>query len=318
MRSKIIIAVFAGCLLSGLPAWAGQARRSEIPATAKWVVHFDVQAITNSQIGQGMMDLISDQNSPIPQDKIAKAGKIWDRLNVVTSLTFYGCTYEKADAVVVAKLDYDEADILNMLGVASHGEHKIYNTGKKEHKCRQAAGKHFVCLYDARTIVASGNESSLKDALDLLDGQGKSLTSNDPIGKMLGAKKGTFMVAAIEDVNKMVETLQEKMTEKRPRQGALLAKCRNLRLEVGELDGMIFGEAKATLATMEDAINVQKAAQGMLALGMLAQEENDRLTELLGAVEIKQQDSNCAIQVQLASRDILEGMKDKLEQRSDK
>ena len=317
MRSKIIIAVFAGCLLSGLSAWAGEARQSDIPATATWAVHIDVEAMTNSQIGQGMMELISDENSPIAREKVAKAEKIWDKLKDVRSLTFYGRTYDQQDAVVIAKLDYDKDEIMETLGVGSHGEHEIYGTGDKKHKWHHAGGKHFVCLYDAKTVVASKNKKSLEETLDLLDGEGESLTSSHSLSKMLGSKKGAFMVAAVQDVDKMVEAMQEKMVNGQRGKGALLAKCRNLRLEVGELGGMIFAEAKATLDTPEDAVNVEKAAQGMLALGMLAQQENERLTGLLQAVEIDRQESNCAIQVELAFEDVLDGMEDKLERRAD-
>ena len=146
-------------------ALAGPPVESDIPASAKWVVHFDAEALTASRIAKGAMELIRAKDSPLPQKKVQKALKIWEKLADVKSLTLYGCTYDKTDAVLVAKLDYDKAEVMKLLGIRTHDGHKIYTTGGKG---RHRSRKHFVCLYDATTIVASQNEDRLAEALDLL------------------------------------------------------------------------------------------------------------------------------------------------------
>ena len=318
MKARMMIGAVLGCVLAGWPVWAGPVERDVIPAGAKWAVHFDVETIRGSRIGEGMMKLISDENSPVRQDKINKAENIWARLEDVRSLTFYGCTYDKKDAVVVAKLDYDKSEILEVLGIGSHEGHEIYSAGGKEHKWHSAGVKHFVCLYDATTIVASGSEKGLKEALDLLDGRGRTLRADQPLSKMLETEKGAFMVAAVQNVSEMVEALQEQMVKKGAGHGALLKTCQSLRLEVGELKATMFAKMDAALKTTEDAANVQQAAQGMLALGMLQQQENERLAELLRGIKIDLQGKDFSVRVELASDDILARAQEKLKQRADK
>ena len=337
MTSRMVFGTVVGCVcvMAASAALAGPAVRSDVPAEAKWLVHFDFEAITNSKIGEGAMELITAEDSIVPEEKAKKAKKMWSKLEDVKSVTLYGFSLDKKDAVVIARLDYDKAEILEMLGIQSYGDHEIHSIGAKGQKCRKTDGqgkcpktsqesrhkghkvhskgqKGFVCLYDDKTIVASGNRGGLEQALDLLDGEGKSLEPNQGLGRMLKADEGNFVVAAVEDLSKMVGTLQEKMGEKGRRHGALLKKCKSLRLELGEVNGEMVAKLDATLVSVEDAETALQATQGMLALGMLQMGEDERVVKLLQTVEIKQQGDKLAIQAQSPVEDILSEMRAKL------
>ncbi|NIA06318.1 MAG: hypothetical protein GWP14_01565 [Actinobacteria bacterium] len=314
MKSRIVLGTMVGCVcvLAASSAWAGPAVRSDVPAAAKWVVHFDFEAITDSEIGERAMELITAENSIVPQAKAEKAEEIWSKLKDVKSVTFYGSTFDKTDTVVIARLDYDKAEIMEMLGVQSYGEHKIHSMAAKGRKCLVKARQGFVCLYDDTTIVASRNQDRLEQALDLLDGQGRSLGPNQALGNMLQADKGSFVVAAVQDLNTIMETLQEKMVKKGQQHVTLLKKCESLRLEFGEADGEMVVKLDATLVSAEDAVTAGQAAQGMLALGMLQMGEDQRMLRLLQAVKIEQQDNKLAIQAQAPVEDIMSKMRAKL------
>ncbi len=310
--SKIVFGTIVACVLVASSALAGPPVESHIPASAKWVMHFDAEAFTASRIAKGAMELIRAKDSPLPQKKVQKAVKIWEKLADVKSLTLYGCTYDKTDAVLVAKLDYDKAEVMKLLGIRTHDGHKIYTTGGKGH---HRGRKHFVCLYDGTTIVASQNEDRLAEALDLLDGRGKPLKANKPLAKMLSCGEGAFMVAAVQDVRKMVAALEDKKGQKKVRRhAALLKKCESLRLELGEADDQVFTDLNATLSSKEDATNIQLFAQGMLALGMLHQQDDERLAKLLQGIKTEQQDDEFSVQIQFPVKDILTKARDKLEQ----
>ena len=313
MRTKMIIRTIVGCVFLAFPAWAAPVERANIPDSSKWVAHFDVEALTASRIGLGTMELIRDNASAVTQEKVQKAEKIWDILADVKSLTFYGRTLDKMDVVVVAKLDYDKADIMKLLGIHSYGEHEIYATGPKGQECSSRGKAHFVCLYDKNTIVATRNQDRLKEALDLLDGRGKTLRTNRPLSKMIDSKPGSFMVVAVQNVNEMVAARQDKEANKNMGgRAALLKKCQDLRLEVGESDAAVFAGLDITLKSTEDAANVQQAAQGMLALAMLNAGEDETMLKTLQSIKIDLQENNLAIQVQSPVKDILSKMQDKL------
>ncbi len=308
---KILFGMIVTCVLLASSAWAGPPVESDIPASAKWVVHFDAEALTASRIAKGAMELIRAKDSPLPQKKVQKALKIWEKLADVKSLTLYGCTYDKTDAVLVAKLDYDKAEVMKLLGIRTHDGHKIYTTGGKGH---HRSRKHFVCLYDATTIVASQNEERLGEALDLLDGRGKALKAGKPLAKMLSCSEGTFMVAAVQDVRKMVAGLEDKKGKKKMRRhAALLKKCESLRLELGEVNDKVFANLNATLSSKEDAANIQMFAQGMMALGMLHQQDNEKLAKLLRGIKTEQQNDEFSVQIQFPVKDILSKAREKLE-----
>jgi hypothetical protein len=310
-ETKILFGTIVACVLVASSALAGPPVESHILASAKWVMHFDVEAFTASRIAKGAMELITAKDSPLPQNKVQKAVKTWEKLADVKSLTFYGCTYDKTDAVLVAKLDYEKAEVMKLLGIRAHDGHKIYTTGGKG---RHRGLKRFVCLYDGTTIVASQSEDRLEEALDLLDGRGKPLRANKPLGKMLSCGEGTFMVAAVQDVRKMVAALEDKKGQKKVRRhAALLKKCEGLRLEFGEADDKIFANLNATLSSKEDAMNIQRFAQGMLALGMLHQQDDKRLAKLLRGIKTEQQDDEFSVQIHFPVEDILTKVRDKLE-----
>ena len=317
MRTRMIIKTIVGCVFLVSPALAGPAVRSDIPDSAKWVAHFDVEALTASQIGRGAMELIRNNASAITQQKVQKAEKIWKIFADVKSLTFYGCTLDKTDAVVVAKLDYDKADIMKLLGIHSYGDHDIYATGPKGQECQGMEKTHFVCLYDKNTIVASRKQERLKEALDLLDGRGRPLRTNQPLSKLIGPAQGSIVVFAAQDVNKMVENLQKKQgREERRSHAAALKKCQSLRLEMGEANAKMFTNLNGVMTSNEDATNVQQAAQGLLALAMLHSQDDERVTKILQDVKIDLEGSNVALQMQFSVEDILAKMQDKLEQRA--
>ena len=116
----------------------------------------------------------------------------------------------------------------------------------------------------------------------------------------------------------IIETLRERMLSGHIGNGALLRKCQGLRLEVGELDSAVFGKVDASLSNAEDAAMVQQAAQGMLALVMLHQDQNNGSTKLLQGIKINLDGSNFSIRAEINSVDILDGAKEKLRSRADK
>jgi hypothetical protein len=285
--------------------------------------------------------LIATNNGLVPAGKNEEAEKMWSKLKEAKSLTLYGSSFKATDAVVIAKLDYDKPKMI--IDMHTYGDQQIYSAGAKEHQCfkvmrqqkmredntegrdqkdkslwnkLQAKNSHgFVCLYDDTTIVASGNQARLGQALDILDGQEESLGKKQTLGEMFRSEKGSFMVVGIQNMSEIAGPLQEEMAQQGQPQGALLKNCESLRLELGEADGEMLAKLNATMTSTEDATAIQQVAQGMLALGMMQMGEDERVASLLQAIKIEQKDDTLAIEIKhsfKAVKDILSEMQSKL------
>jgi len=300
-------------------AFAGAPIRGQIPQSATWVAHFDFEAITASAAGNGLIKLISAEDAPVPDEHVEKALALWKKLGDVKSVTLYGSSPAPTDAIVVANLKkYDKAEVMKMVGITgqspttAHGDHTIYTFVAKK-KAPGAGLKRYGCFYSEGVIVAGADLAKVKEVLDLLDGKGKALDSNNPLTGMLTPAKGSFVVAAAVDVAKMVKAMGEATPEKTEAKGhaALLAKVQTARLEVGEVGQNLFGTIELTMATEEDAENVSMAVQGIRAIVMLQQnrkpdtQQAKDIIKLAQAIKIGAEGKTVTLQIQWPVADAL-------------
>ena len=272
MRTTTLGVLVAGALVA-VPAFAGPPDTSRIATSAKWVMHMDVQAVTASALATGVKDLI-------PAGGPALAAK-WEGLKAVRSVTLFGPTADKAQAVAVADLDYNKPDVMKILGIAAgadteaHGNHAIYTFTAKGHRAIAGTKQH-VCFYDGSTIVAGGQLESVKATLDLLDGKAEGLGATTALGQMLVPVEGSLLLVAVQDVGELTAG----------RGSSALHNVMDVRIECGEASEDAFFTCGMTLWTEDDAALIEQMAQGALAMMKLRFQDNEKITRFLGSVEV--------------------------------
>lgn len=327
MKKRAILAVVAIVLTSSW-AVAGPPVKSRIPDTAKWAVHLDVEAITNSEIAGGILNLISGEDSPVPKERVEKAVKFWEVLGNLKSVTLYGPTSREADAVAVADHRYEEAEVKKVLEITedsptqTYGDHTIYTfTPRKKRKRAKQPDKQLACFHSKGIVVAGADLNRVKEILDLLDGEGKPITKDNPLAEMLTPSKGSLMVAAAVDLDKMVNALAKKTVRGRKRRhSALLKKFRSARFELGEANENVYAVLYVTMATEEDAVNIHMMAQGIRAMMLFGHEEENngktrKIAEMAKATEMSRKDKSVSVSIKYPVEDALTlihtGMKEK-------
>ena len=316
MKRAILAAVVI--VMGSSWALAGPPVKSRIPDTAKWAVHLDIEAITNSTVAGGILEMISAEDSPVPKERVEKAVKFWEILGKVKSLTLFGPTCKETDAVAVADHRYEEAAVKKVLEITdasptqTYGDHTIYTfTPKKKRKRAKQPGKRLACFHSDGIVVAGADLARVKEVLDLLDGKGKPLTKDNPLTEMLTPAKGSFVVAAAVDLDKIAKKVPaKKNARRRKRHVALLKKCRSARFELGEANENVYAALSVTMATEEDAANIHMMALGIRAMVLFGHEEENngkagKIAEMVKATEISHKDKSVSVSIKYPVEDVL-------------
>ena len=296
MRTTTLGVLVAGALVA-VPAFAGPPDTSRIATSAKWVMHMDVQAVTASALATGMKDLI-------PAGGPGLAAK-WEGLKAVRSVTLFGPTADRAQAVAVADLDYNKPDVMKMLGIATgadteaHGDHAIYSFTAKGHRAIAGTTQH-VCFYDESTIVAGGQLESVKATLDLLDGEAEGLGATTGLGQMLAPVEGSLILMAVQDVAELVAG----------RGPSALQNVKGVRIEFGEASQEAFFTCRMALRTEQDATMIEQMAQGVLAMLKLRFQDNEQITGLLDGVQVVRDGTSVSTSVRHPVQGVLSALQD--------
>ena len=302
-------------ILVASPVLAGPATTDHIPDSARWVAHVNVEAATASELAKGMMSLITGDGSPVPVEQANKAAEFWKRMGDVKSVTLYGSTYDENDAVALATLRYNEAEIKTLLKIDANGEIHEYGDITFHSFIAKARGKNaqrFICFYDNATLVAGGNLDALEAAVDLLDGKAGGLAKDNPLRDMLSPARGSFFVAAVPDVAQAVAARKGKVN---PKHARMLKKADSLRLEFGEDNEQVFATVGVTMLEEKDAVSLQKLAEGLLGLAAMQTEGNEELSKILDKVVVEREDRTVTLDIEYAVESVLDKMGQMMEKR---
>jgi len=310
MKTRLTAAAL--CVLMASTAFAGPADTTAIPDSAKWVVHVDVAAATASDIATGMMAIITGKDSPVPAAEAAKATEAWKFASDINSLTLYGPGPNEAEAVAIVSAKYDEATIKTMLKItaqsatAAHGGHVIYTFAGKDKAGRPRT--QYGCFYDKSTMVGGALIANVKAALDVMDAKAgaKALTKDNPLTAMLTPSKGSFMLVAAADVDKMVAQAAKAAPAAADPVAGMAAKAQDVRLELGEADANAYVNVSANMLAEDDAKSIQAALNGLIAMGMFRAGNDPDAMTLLQAIKVDAKGKNVSIDISLPVKTILD------------
>ena len=301
---KRAVLILTAVALLAMPTFAAGPNTKQIPNTSTWAAHLNVAELYVSSLAEGALKLITGEDSPIPGKGAQKALAGWKKLGDVKSVTLFGPGPDPAQAVAIAELKYDQAKVMEMLGIVQdagavqkHGDHEIHSFAVQNPKTEKGETR-MICFYSGSVLVGGAKLDCIKAALDVLDGEGKALDDKNPLTEMLQVNKGSFAVVAAIGIDKMLAAIKEKVGAKKMQQAALLAKAESLRVEVGETKGKLFGLVHATMAKQEDAKDVHLAAQGFMALMRLREDLDPDVAELLDGITIQADGKAVVVEIQ--------------------
>ncbi|HEY1123537.1 MAG TPA: hypothetical protein VGE67_18110 [Haloferula sp.] len=241
------------------PLFAGEMEPSQIPASAKWLLHADLDAMRGSETGKKVFARIEDEHGP----KL-RAFKRMFSVHPLTDLhgvTLYG-DGKPQHAVVLIDGAFDRAHMEDVVKAAddykqsSHAGFTVHNwddKGKDQHAA--FASDHL--------LVFSHQESLLKDALDVL--KANTPASADPFFTAEGGKPLLAASAKLSEIDMPADAAR------------LVRMAKTLRLAANENGGRFLLRASADTADAKDAERLRRMLDGVVAFAQAGDAKLDGL-----------------------------------------
>lgn len=279
---KIVTSLLAVAVLA--PAGlAGPLKIERIAAAAKWAAHLDAEALLQSGIGRFLLSEAEKKADFL--DGIATIREVFgfDPLRDVRGITLYGKVYADQQVVVIADATVDQDKLAGLLtgnpGYRGHeyGDRTLHQWTDKA-KGDKPARTQFGCFYDKSTVMIASTLDLLKGAVDVLDGESKSLAQSDALPFLQKPPAGAILVAAGEQIKLPAEGDEPRV--------AVIRDLTDLALQVGEADGVMFLNVTAGTKTARRALQLRQIVQGFVAMGQMMLQEREDIPPLNEKIEI--------------------------------
>ena len=167
-------------------------------------------------------------------------------------------------------------------------------------------GEHFVLVHKGRsgrrTVIITGATDRLIHAVNVIEGDARSLDDVDSSALNGSPRKGAFCYAQAAGL--------PWLTDNGDPASKVVKLAKQITLEVGEYQEEAFATLALKTSNEDDANNINAILNGMIALGRMLASQKDsdiaELNQLLDAVKISSKGNGIKISVSFAARELLE------------
>jgi hypothetical protein len=275
--------------------------RRQVPADAKWLIHLDADAGRDSKVGQTMLDLLR----AIPQSQMAleKAQACFgmDLTSDVSSYTAYGKNFVPDGGVLIVRGKLNRAKLLALLQtiptlktVNVHQHDVFIWTETDPQNAARPGHESAAVLFDDHTVVLAHDLQLIGDALDMLDGKGKSL---DGAASPLAAlpPDGTVIEAGATGLSGVPEL---------PDHSPVVRQCDSGMLYMGERAGEAFLHGSIATSSQEVAHQLQALLVGLQAAAQFNAIKNADQLRLLLPLKVSTEGQTVRVDWQFSSQDV--------------
>jgi hypothetical protein len=294
MQSRLpAVLITAACFALAVPARADGLKAGHVPADARWVVHFDVEALAASSVRPLLHEAMGQLHRELHELAAFPNVKALDPLRDVHSMTFYGSSTSPEDAVVLVSGSAQLETAMSDLGIVP-GYRKVPAGNGVLHAWEDGDQAWFAYVHalpatdgprngaGRRLVIFSDDEERLLGALDVVIDRRADLDARKDARIQVRPRAGSILfVAGVEGIGEWIQ-------EHTHSDVANLARA--FSLDVGEHAGRVHAAVKLETETPEDAVNVTAVLQGILALAPLVSEGSEQgrmLVDLAQAVRLR-------------------------------
>ena len=296
--------VLAGVLLIALArvSLADGLDPVQIPAGAKWVIHVDLHAMRQTQMGKAIHAMfVKDERVQHARARM-QSDFGFDPPKDLHSVTFYDDRFEAHRGVAMIELDnIDHDQLVAQLAqdkpghtTTQHAGHTIYTwteAGERRHQ-HQMSGS----FYGGRHVVFSRATDKLANALDVLDGKAENLPRESPLS--VDATPGAILVARAVGMAGL----------KTPFQSPFIRDVRQLSMTFGEDDGAVFMQGMLVADTSETAARLREMIEGFYALAQVQAGQDPLAKKIMGGLNLVVADATIAGEWRAPIKDVLQFM----------
>ncbi len=300
MNRTILIGV-ASLLLGGVAA-ADAFNPAQIPAKAKWFLHADVKRFKATQLGGLAVKQLAKLDAVFLQ--IEKVSGLDPRRDLA-GVTLYGIGTKEDEVAVLVAGQFNREKLEALVKLAS--EHRAVEYGAHTiHSWRDDKGPHFGCVFNAQMVVLSDGQPTLLAALDVLNGKGQVLKPNAALARVTAGNEPFVLLGMVD-----FEALGHLKPE-----ANLLEKLKVICLAAGEVDEDFHGRLFVQPREARDALSVQQAIQGLVAIVQLGDSKKPEIKQaqdLARRLKIDRDEPFITVHLKVPAKELLESIKLRLE-----
>jgi hypothetical protein len=267
-----------------------------VAADALWLLHLDFGALKNSTIGRFVLEH-PDEFELDDLDEFEQEVGL-DPLTDFISFTLYGYSDDpESDGVIVAVTTARADEALDRL--MAHEEvdaAEIVREGYTIQSLSDGGERMYLHVRpadrrDQRIVVLAGSEEGLVRAVKVIDNRAPGLAVGRSSILDGGPHPGSIVFLACGDLEALggVEPASE-----------VLRLSDGVTMDVGEVQGQVYGEARVSASSPENAAAIADVVRGMIALGRLIATEEPQarpLMELANAINVAVQDQKITVRI---------------------
>jgi hypothetical protein len=272
-----------------MTAVGGPLPKGQVPATAKWVVHLDMEKFAPSQARAAMMSRNNGSNHLQQYLDHCRQTLGLDPFKDLQHITLFGNQVSGQQGVALISGNLNSRTIVARLH--SHPGYQVKQVGKLAlHTWRdKGTGTPMqACFYSPRMLLAASDESLLMNAVEVLNGKAESLATAKslPVPAETG---GTFLIAATRGFS---DAPQE------PIKALILKNTEYVAIDVGETKGVVDGKMVLKSPNPDAAGQIEQVLNGLVVSASLASNQTG-LAKLAEMSEISR--NGTTIQMRLKS-----------------
>lgn len=301
MKRMAMVSGLAVAMVAAAAALGAPLNERDVAADARWVVHADLANLKATSLGAHLLQTLQEEPA---ERKLAAIQAVFrfDPRRDLDAVTMYGQDQNGDDGVALLRGAFDQNHVLTLLRAndnyeaAAHGAHTVHSWVDQK---ASGAVRMYGAFYDARTVVVGRSGAKVAAALDVLDGGAPSLAgSGQVVAGQEPAVNGFFFV--VVDLAAMAGARPE---------AAILKGARAASMEFTETAGQVLASLTVNAQDAQTAAQIQSAAQGMLALAALNQEQNPALAQLAQSIGVVLQDTAVVATLRQPAAQVVEWLK---------
>ncbi|MBN2211425.1 MAG: hypothetical protein JW709_08530 [Sedimentisphaerales bacterium] len=294
-----IIAAALVCLSAARPAQAGPILLQEVPATAAWVVHCDFEAMRATQLYSLILQEFKQKPEFIPKLQQAQAFWGFDPLNDLTSMTLYGEQYGQGHEILIVKGNYNRQRLMELLLAnpdyeeSNYGSYSIYRW-TDEH------GRKYGTFFQDKTVVIASSPENVQLALETLVGKRESMKTSGNLSGLVGKQEGLCLLGGARSYQPLLEGKPH---------ARVLKNSEEVYLSLGESQQQVYVDLRVKAPSDATADQIYQVAEGIIAFGMLMQQERPVLSELAQAAQLSLWDQVVNVRLTYPAEKTFEALK---------
>jgi hypothetical protein len=262
MKKVVFLLIILLTLFLAGESGASTLQKSIIPEDVDWVIHFDLEKFSSTQIGD---QLLNNENIFGLRNKNARFRYHYqiDILKDIKGFTVYGSGTNEDNTVVCLRGNFDQAYLLGLL-TEEYAHEEIQHGNFTIHTWDYHEAGVFV---EENLALIAHDVTAIRKALDVIAGKKANITSSSLVSTLNEVPPNAFFTALARDLSELAEHESDVFIFKKTESALFTLK---------EEKEYVNLSLNFTVKTLEDAQSMESVLRGLISLAKMQMEVEQR------------------------------------------